>query len=103
MQYFYSLKFHERQWTQTDSKAFSEATKVLLAIPVGSWGAQPSEAGQGGEQGEPLLLSSCFATETQLGAAKHQTVCDQQITLFCTSLPVSAAPDHPLSPDRDVI
>lgn len=59
--------------------------KMHLTILTGSQRTQTSTAGQGGEQGELLLLWCHFTIETQLGAAKHWTFCDQQITLYFLS------------------
>lgn len=51
----------------------------LLQAPKELPKNQPGRAGR--RAGEWLLLSRHFALETQLGAAKHQTFCDQQVTL----------------------
>lgn len=70
MQYFSSLKFHDRWWVRIDIKAFSEAMKMHLTILTDSWRtqAQQGRAGQGiaGKAGShvPLLLGLSWGTES---------------------------------------
>lgn len=63
MQYFSSLKFHDRWWLQIDSKAFSEVMKLHLTILTSS---QRTQA-QGREESRGKGCFSHISVGTQLG------------------------------------
>lgn len=95
MQYFSSLKFHDRWWVRMDIKAFSEAMKMHLIILTDSWRTQ-AQQGRAGHCRKGCISHVSLLLGLSWGTESIECSVIKQITpILCVSCYFSSSRSSP--------
>lgn len=95
MQYFSSLKFHDRWWVRMDIKAFSEAMKMHLIILTDTWRTQ-AQQGRAGHCRKGCISHVSLLLGLSWGTESIECSVIKQITpILCVSCYFSSSRSSP--------